>query len=86
MKCPRSSASKATPAQLALSLCEIRKEESGVKFRRGVTEYPLIGDPVVMVSADALQLIFGRTGAQNIVIGRLQQEPTLALAFKSTRC
>jgi hypothetical protein len=56
---------------------EIRKEESGIRFRRGVTEYPLIGDPVVAVSADALQLIFGRTGAQNIVIGRLQQEPTL---------
>jgi uncharacterized protein len=57
---------------------EIRKEGHGTKFRRGVTEYPLIGDPVVTVSADALQLIFGRTGAQNIVIGRLQQEPTLA--------
>ena len=57
---------------------EIRKEEHGTKFRRGVTEYPLIGDPVVTVSADALQLIFGRTGEQNIVIGRLQQEPTLA--------
>src|SRR6202161_3864085 len=57
---------------------EIRKERHGTKFRRGVTEYPLIGDPVVTVGADALQLIFGRTGAQNIVIGRLQQEPTLA--------
>src|ERR1700683_701131 len=37
---------------------EIRKEERGTKFRRGVTEYPLIGDPIVTISADALQLIF----------------------------
>jgi len=57
---------------------EIRQEERGARFRRGVTEYPLIGDPVVMIGADALQLIFGRTGTQNIVIGRLQQEPSLA--------
>ena len=57
---------------------EIRHEERGARFRRGITEYPLIGDPVVTIGADALQLIFGRTGAQNIVIGRLQQEPTLA--------
>jgi uncharacterized protein len=57
---------------------EIRHEDCGAKFRRGVTEYPLIGDPIVTIGADAMQLIFGRTGAQNIVIGRLQQEPSLA--------
>ena len=57
---------------------EIRQEDRGARFRRGVTEYPLIGDAVVTIGADALQLIFGRTGAQNIVIGRLQQEPSLA--------
>lgn len=57
---------------------EIRQEERGTRFRRGVTEYPLIGDPVVTIGADALQLIFGRTGTQSIVIGRLQQEASLA--------
>jgi uncharacterized protein len=57
---------------------EIRQEERGARFQRGVTEYPLIGDPVVTIGAEALQLIFGRTGDNNIVIGRLQQEPSLA--------
>lgn len=56
---------------------EIRQEERGARFRRGITEYPLIGDKVVKIAADALQLIFNRPGAQNIVIGRLQQEPSL---------
>jgi uncharacterized protein len=56
---------------------EIRRDERGPRFQRGITEYPLIGDPMVTIGTEALQLIFGRTDTQNIVIGRLQQEPSL---------
>jgi uncharacterized protein len=57
---------------------EIKQDQRGPKFQRGVAEYPLIGDPVMTLGAEILQIIFGKTGVQSIVIGRLQQDPSLA--------
>jgi uncharacterized protein len=36
---------------------EINAGEGGAKFRRGVTEYPSIGDVATMLSSDEFRLI-----------------------------
>ena len=42
------------------------------KFQRGVTNYPTIGDPVALISAEELRTIYAPTGADQINVGTLQ--------------
>jgi DNA helicase HerA-like ATPase len=51
---------------------------SGARFHRGVTDYPDIGDPVTLVAADELRLVFNISGSSVIEVGDLQQEPAIA--------
>jgi DNA helicase HerA-like ATPase len=58
---------------------EIKASASGAAyFQRGITEYPTIGEPAVLMSDRELKLIFsGRSGRPSNV-GVLQQDPTIA--------
>ncbi|WP_425373583.1 ATP-binding protein [Mesorhizobium hawassense] len=47
-------------------------------FRRGVREYPAIGDEAVMVSREDLKLIYSKSTSNSIEIGHLQQDPSIA--------
>ena len=58
-------------------LGEIRQGERGTFFQRGVTEYPMIGDAVNVVTTDELRLIFDMSGPGSIDIGNLQQDPSI---------
>ncbi|MDR3375280.1 MAG: DUF87 domain-containing protein [Ancalomicrobiaceae bacterium] len=48
------------------------------QFRRGVGEYPAIGDPVRLVSADDLQVIYAPSSSRTIAVGHLSQDPAIA--------
>jgi uncharacterized protein len=61
---------------------EIKQDLQGPHFERGVTDYPTIGDPVVALRAEMLQIIFGKSGADSIIIGRLQQNSSLAACIQ----
>jgi DNA helicase HerA-like ATPase len=59
-------------------LGEIKRGERGDFFQRGVTEYPMIGDAVEMVTQRELKLIFDMSGPGTIDIGALQQDASIA--------
>ena len=48
-----------------------------VRFRRGVTTYPTIGDPVEPLSCDEMKTIFDGSGAKSIKVGQLQQDRSI---------
>jgi uncharacterized protein len=57
---------------------EIKADGRGSpRFLRSITEYPLIGDPVVAVGSDELRVVYGTDGDDTINVGRLQQDATL---------
>ncbi len=57
---------------------EIKRDERGdLVFRRGVTEYPMIGDEVGIVSRAAMHVIFDPTGPHAISIGHLQHDSSI---------
>jgi DNA helicase HerA-like ATPase len=58
-------------------LGEIRTDARGMRFQRGVTHYPMIGDPVRLVSAEELHVIFDMSGPESIAIGHLQQNAAI---------
>jgi DNA helicase HerA-like ATPase len=58
-------------------LGEIKHGERGEFFNRGVTEYPMIGDAVEMVTQRELKLIFDMSGPGTIDIGALQQDASI---------
>jgi uncharacterized protein len=57
---------------------EIVREAEGPRFRRGVRDYPAIGDEVFLISRADLELIYSSTGPRSIRIGHLQQDPSIA--------
>ena len=60
-------------------LGEIRRGPSAAAFfQRGVTEYPMIGDAVEMVTQAELRLIFDMSGPGTIDVGTLQQDASIA--------
>ena len=59
-------------------LGEIKRGERGEFFQRGVTEYPMIGDAVEIVTQRELRLIFDMSGPGTIDIGALQQDTSIA--------
>jgi DNA helicase HerA-like ATPase len=57
---------------------EIRWNVAGkAYFQRGVTEYPIIGDPAALLGGDELRLIYDVSNANTIEIGHLQQDSSI---------
>jgi DNA helicase HerA-like ATPase len=64
-------------------LGEIRTHSDGaVVFQRGITRYPVIGDPAQLLSGDGLRRVFDTCGAAVIKIGKLQQDASIDAAVK----
>jgi DNA helicase HerA-like ATPase len=61
---------------------EIKQDLQGPYFERGVSDYPLIGDRVVTLRGEMLKIIFGESGSDSIIIGRLQQNARLAASIQ----
>ncbi|HKA73922.1 MAG TPA: ATP-binding protein [Xanthobacteraceae bacterium] len=59
-------------------LGEIKRDGQRAYFQRGVTEYPLIGDEVHLLTHDELQLIYAIRGPRTIHVGTLQQDASIA--------
>jgi DNA helicase HerA-like ATPase len=58
---------------------EIKADPKGApRFLRGITEYPLIGDPVLAVGPNELRAVYGRDNDATISVGRLQQDASLS--------
>jgi DNA helicase HerA-like ATPase len=58
-------------------LGEIKDGARGRFFQRGVTEYPMIGDTVTVITQSELKLIFDMSGPGTIDIGTLQQDSSI---------
>jgi DNA helicase HerA-like ATPase len=58
---------------------EISDRSGAMRFRRGVTEYPTIGDPVTALTSRELRVVFDSPGAKVIKVGLLQQDATIAV-------
>jgi DNA helicase HerA-like ATPase len=57
---------------------EITGRDGGpIRFRRGVTTYPTIGDPVEPLTYDEMRTIFDGSGSTSIKVGQLQQDNTI---------
>lgn len=56
---------------------EIKGHAAAACFRRGVSDYPAIGDSITPVSARGLRLIFNVAGDAVINIGSLQQDTSI---------
>ena len=64
-------------------LGEIKQRDTARRyFQRGVTEYPVIGDPAALITRDELRLIYDMAGADTINIGQLQQDSSIGACIK----
>ena len=48
------------------------------RFRRGVSEYPTIADPVLPLTNQELRIVFNGTGPNTIKVGHLHQDSTVS--------
>ncbi|MET0922882.1 MAG: DUF87 domain-containing protein [Xanthobacteraceae bacterium] len=66
-------------AMAQLDLVGEIKDSSSVlaRFQRGVSDYPVIGDPVTLIGARELRLVFNIRGNSVIDIGHLQQDSAI---------
>ena len=53
-----------------------------LRFRRGVTDYPTIGDVAMPLTNTELRIIFSGSGVATINIGHLQQDATVAASVE----
>jgi DNA helicase HerA-like ATPase len=75
---PGPASTQATHAVGALDMLgEIKDGDRGPFFQRGVTEYPMIGDAVGMITPRELRLIFDMSGPGTIDIGTVQQDASI---------
>ncbi|SHN60999.1 hypothetical protein SAMN05444170_0063 [Bradyrhizobium erythrophlei] len=58
-------------------LGEIHGAGDSQKFRRGVTNYPSIGDSVELINSQELRTIYAPSGSDQINIGTLQQDSSV---------
>jgi uncharacterized protein len=58
---------------------EISERTGAVRFRRGVTDYPTIGDRVTALTSAELRLVFDAAGANVIRVGQLLQDSSIAV-------
>jgi DNA helicase HerA-like ATPase len=57
---------------------ELRTDVNGaMRFQRGVTEYPNIGDGAFLLTETELRLVYGNADADRAHIGNLQQNPNI---------
>jgi hypothetical protein len=57
---------------------EIRANASGAAyFQRGMTEYPMIGEPAVLMNERELRLIYSSLTSKSSNVGMLQQDQTI---------
>jgi len=59
---------------------EIGDRGGKIGFRRGVTDYPSIGDAASALTSNELRLVFDTSAAKTIKIGQLQQDSTITVA------
>jgi DNA helicase HerA-like ATPase len=58
---------------------EISDRTGAIRFRRGVTDYPTIGDEVAALTSAELRLVFDAPGAKAIKVGQLLQDATISV-------
>jgi uncharacterized protein len=56
---------------------EIHNQAASAQFGRGVSQYPNIGDPAVMLTEAELRLIYGSANGDRVAVGHLQQNPNV---------
>lgn len=56
---------------------EIVRRAGVSQFRRGVREYPAIGDEACMISHDDLKLVYSSPGNRSVGVGQLQQDSAI---------
>ena len=59
-------------------LGEIAEASGEQRFQNGIRAYPTIGSEVVPIGGDELRVIFGLENPDNVVIGELQQDASIA--------
>jgi DNA helicase HerA-like ATPase len=60
---------------------EIAEQGGAVRFRRGITEYPTIGDSVTALTSNELRVVFDPPGAKTLKIGQLLQDPAISVGL-----
>jgi uncharacterized protein len=60
---------------------EIGQAGGKLSFRRGVTEYPAVGDSAMPLSSDELRIVFDTAETKTIKIGHLQQDRTISVGI-----
>jgi DNA helicase HerA-like ATPase len=58
---------------------EISDRTGTMRFRRGVTDYPTIGDEVTPLTSAELRLVFDAPGARMIKVGQLMQDASISV-------
>ena len=56
---------------------EILETDANARFRRGVSEFPRLGDRVSAAGSDDLRKIFTRTDREGVRVGCVHQDPSL---------
>ncbi len=56
---------------------EISDRNGTVCFRRGITDYPTIGDPITALTSNELRVVFDPPGAKMLRIRQLHQDNTI---------
>ncbi len=60
---------------------EIAQQGGTIRFRRGITEYPTIGDSVTALTSDELRVVFDPPGAKTLKIGQLLQDTAISVGL-----
>ena len=63
-------------------LGEITLDEGVRRFRRGVTDYPAIGDPVRLADRSDLEVVYRGSDHDRIEVGRLYQDPSIRATIR----
>jgi DNA helicase HerA-like ATPase len=71
----------AASAQVDL-MGEIKTSAPGLRFQRGVTDYPAIGDPADLLTRSELQVVYDLSDANTINIGHLQHDNSVGALVK----
>ena len=56
---------------------EIVQSAIAPSFRRGIRNYPTIGEEVLRLTANELQIVFSSAGRNTISVGSLQQDASV---------
>jgi DNA helicase HerA-like ATPase len=56
----------------------VREGIGGARFRRGVRDYPAIGDEVEVIGREDLKLVYSSVGSRSITVGNLHQDSSIS--------